>query len=66
LKAPIYAGIDTGFVEYVLNGEVIAQSMLTTSDDIRKKTFFDYLKFVLQSWAWMMREGMFAGIEQQQ
>lgn len=63
LNAPVYAGIDTGFVEYVLNDEVVAQSMLTTSNDVRKKTFFDYLAFVLESWACMMREGIFAGIE---
>lgn len=61
LKAPVYAGTDMGFVEYVLNGEVVAQSMLTIADDIRKKTYFDYLAFVLNSWGRMMREGIFAG-----
>ena len=61
MNAPVYAGIDAGFVEYALNGEVVAQSMLTTSKDIRKKVFMDYLAFVLEAWGRMMREGMFAG-----
>ncbi len=60
LRAPVYAGTNTGFVEYVLNGEVVAQSMLTISDDIRKKNYFDYLAYVLESWGRMMREGIFA------
>lgn len=61
LNAPVYAGMNTGFIEYVLNGDVVAQSMLTTSEDIRKKTYIDYLEFVLESWGRMMREGIFAG-----
>ena len=60
-NAPVYAGTDMGFVEYVLNGDVVAQSMLTISDNIRKKTYFDYMAFVLDSWGRMMREGIFAG-----
>lgn len=61
LDAPLYAGTDAGYVEYAVNGEVFAQSMLTVSEDIRRKTFLDYLQFVLHSWAKMMREGIFAG-----
>lgn len=61
LNAPVYAGIDTGFVEYVLNGEVVARSTLTTYEDIRKKMYLDYLLFVLEAWGRMMREGIFAG-----
>ncbi|MEN6315520.1 MAG: D-alanyl-D-alanine carboxypeptidase family protein [Clostridiaceae bacterium] len=61
LNAPVYAGTDTGYVEYAVNGEVLAQSMLTISEDVRRKTFLDYLQFVLNSWAKMMREGIFAG-----
>lgn len=60
INAPIYGGIDAGFVEYVLNGEVVGQSMLTTSRNIRKKTYYDYLGFVIKSWSRIMREGIFA------
>ena len=61
LNAPIYAGADTGYVEYLLNGEVVAQSMLTTVEDIRKKTYSDYLLYILKVWGRMIREGIFAG-----
>lgn len=60
LKAPVYGGIDTGYVEYSLNGKPIGLSMLKTSQDIRKKTYLDYLENVLQSWSKMMRKGIFA------
>lgn len=62
LDAPVYAGTDTGHIEYAVNGEVLAQSMLTVGEDIRRKKFLDYLQFVLNSWAKMMREGIFAEI----
>jgi len=61
LNAPVYAGIETGFVEFVINGEVEAHSMLTISDDIRKKTFIDYLSLIFRTWSRIMREGIFAG-----
>lgn len=61
LNAPIYAGIDTGFVQYSINGEIIAQSVLASSEDIRKKEYIDYLAFVLKAWCSMMREGIFSG-----
>jgi D-alanyl-D-alanine carboxypeptidase (penicillin-binding protein 5/6) len=62
LKAPVYAGVDTGFVEYEVNGEVVGRSMLKTSTNIRKKNYSDYLYEVLQSWSRMMRDGLFSGI----
>jgi len=62
LNAPVYAGMDTGFIEYEVNGEVVGRSMLKTSDNIRKKNYSDYLKEVLHSWSRMMRDGMFSGI----
>ncbi len=61
LKAPVYGGLDIGFVEYVLKGEVVAQSMLTTSCNIRKKRYSDYLIYVFKQWTKMFREGIFAG-----
>ena len=59
LNAPIYAGVDTGFVEYAVNGEMLGRSMLKTSENIRKKVITDYMKEVLYSWSKLMREGMF-------
>lgn len=62
LNAPVYAGMDTGFVEYEVNGEVVGRSMLKTSINIRKKNYSDYLNEVLHSWSKMMREGLFRGL----
>ncbi len=62
LRAPVYAGSETGFVEYRLDGEVIGRSALIVSDNIRKKTYFDYLKSVFGSWSKMMKEGIFADV----
>ena len=59
LQAPVYAGTDTGFVEYTVDGEVVGQAMLKTWDDVRRKGFFDYLGSVFASWSRMMHEGIF-------
>lgn len=61
LRAPVSGGAEIGFVEYILNGEVIAQSMLTTSYNVRKKRYSDYLISVFRQWAKMFREGVFSG-----
>lgn len=62
INAPVYAGIEAGYVEYILKGEVVAQSMLTISENIRKMKYYDYFRHVLESWARIMKEGIFAGI----
>lgn len=59
LDAPVYAGSDTGFVEYLVDGEVVGQTILKTWGNVRRKGFFDYFGNVISSWARMMREGMF-------
>lgn len=61
LDAPVYAGAGAGYVEYVLNGKVLAQNTLVITDDIRKTTYTDYLKLIFETWSSMMREGIFAG-----
>lgn len=63
LNAPVYAGTDTGFIEYEVNGKVLAGSILKVSKDIRRKTMLDYLKDVLYSWGKVMREGMFSWVQ---
>ncbi len=60
LNAPVYAGTDTGFIKYEVNGKVLAGSILKTSKNVRKKKMLDYLKDVLYSWGKVMREGIFA------
>ena len=59
LEAPVYAGTDMGYIEFKIKDEVVGQSMLTSSENIRKKKYIDYLADVLKSWCRMMREGIF-------
>jgi D-alanyl-D-alanine carboxypeptidase (penicillin-binding protein 5/6) len=58
LNAPVYAGIEAGFVEYSINDEVIAESKLTVSENIRKKTYIDYLNQILGEWVKLIKEGI--------
>jgi|LSQX01.2.fsa_nt_gb D-alanyl-D-alanine carboxypeptidase (penicillin-binding protein 5/6) len=62
LNAPVYAGSDTGHIEYVLNGKVLAEIALLVTEDIRKTTYGDYLRLVFKTWSRLMREGIFADI----
>lgn len=58
-EAPVYAGADTGYMEYVLNGEIIGRTTLKTWHDVGRKTFNDYFEGIINDWAKMMREGIF-------
>jgi len=62
LNAPVYAGIDTGYVEFLVDGEVVAQTMLKTWHNVRRKGFADYLEGIVGMWGRMMREGIFFDI----
>lgn len=55
LDAPVIAGADAGFMQFVLNGEVIAQSNLKICQDVRRKVFIDYLGDVIREWCRIMR-----------
>lgn len=55
LAAPVYAGIEAGYVELFLNGEIIAQTQLKVSNDVRRKRFFDYMGEIIGEWVGMMR-----------
>lgn len=57
--APVYAGSDTGYAEFVLDGEVIGRTALKTWDDVRRKVFIDYFREIIDNWAKMMRNGIF-------
>lgn len=59
MDAPVYAGAEAGYVEYLLDGETVAVSNLTVAENIRRKTYFDYLAIILKEWGRMMREGIF-------
>lgn len=58
LNAPVYAGVEAGFVEYSINDEVIAESKLTIIENVRKKTYIDYLNQVFEEWVRLIREGI--------
>lgn len=58
LNAPVYAGMDVGYIEFVLNGEIIAYSPLKTWTDIRHKCFGDYINEIFNAWIRMMQEGV--------
>lgn len=60
MAAPVYAGSEAGYVEYLVDGETVAASNLTIAESIRRKNYFDYLAVVLKEWGRMMREGIFA------
>lgn len=59
LRAPVRADMTVGYIEFLLNGEVIARSELKTASGIRHKGVADYLGDLFKTWARMMREGIF-------
>lgn len=59
LSAPVYAGIDAGTVQYILDGEILAESKLKTWSDVERKGFLNYLEDIFQEWCRVLREGMF-------
>ena len=58
-EAPVYAGSDTGYMEYVLDGEIVGRTTLKIWHNVRRKTVGDYLERIINDWAKMMREGIF-------
>lgn len=59
-EAPVYAGTDAGQVDFLVNGEPIAQVDLKALEDVRRKNFSDYMGRILKTWGKMMKEGIFA------
>lgn len=59
LKAPVYAGADIGYMEYVVDDKVVGETMLKTWENVGQKNYFDYLGAIIRKWAEMMREGIF-------
>jgi len=56
LDAPVYAGSDAGWLEYVLDGNKLARIELKLWNSIRKKSFGDYFMDVLGSWLELAHE----------
>jgi serine-type D-Ala-D-Ala carboxypeptidase (penicillin-binding protein 5/6) len=59
LTAPVYAGADAGYVEFMVDDEIIAQTTLKTWQNVRRKVFMDYFGSIIDIWGRMMREGIF-------
>ena len=62
VNAPVYAGSVSGYVEFVLDGRVLAQNTLKAGEDIRKTNYLDYLDMIFNAWGRIMREGLFASL----
>ena len=60
--APVYAGSVSGYVEFVLDGRVLAQNVLKAGEDIRKTNYLDYFELIFRTWGRMIREGIFASL----
>ncbi len=59
LSAPVYKGQKAGYVEILINDEIIARSDLRVAEDIRRKGYFDYFSDIITEWAKIIREGVF-------
>jgi D-alanyl-D-alanine carboxypeptidase (penicillin-binding protein 5/6) len=55
LDAPVIAGADAGFIQILLDGEIIAQSPLKICSDVRRKVYLDYLGDVIKQWCKIMQ-----------
>ncbi len=60
-EAPVYGGSDTGYMEFLLDGEVIGSTTLKIWDDVKRKNVSDYFLMMIKGWAKMMRDGIFSG-----
>lgn len=49
LNAPIYAGMDAGYIKFMLDGKVIAESKLKIWNDIARKDFKYYLDEIIKN-----------------
>lgn len=57
LEAPVIAGADAGYVQFILDDQVIAQSSLKICQDVRRKVFIDYLGDIIREWSRFLRNG---------
>lgn len=59
LTAPIYAGIDSGCMEFEVDGEIIAQTTLKTWYNVERKGFEYYLGAIFKRWLRIVNKGVF-------
>ena len=62
VDAPVYAGSVSGYVEFVLDGRVLAQSMLMVGEDVRKTNYMDYLGLIINTWGRLIRGVIFSNL----
>ena len=55
MPAPVNADIEVGSIKFLINGTLIAESSLKTTEDVRRKTMMDYLYDIIKSWGGIMR-----------
>ena len=50
IEAPVYAGINIGMVQFLLEGKLLAQSELKTRTDVYRKDFKYYFDLIIKQW----------------
>lgn len=55
LKAPVHKDIETGVIKFSLNGKVVAQTTVKTSEDVPAKGFADYWNEITRIWYRLMK-----------
>jgi len=55
LNAPVYKDIETGCIKFSVDGKVIAQTAVKTSEDIPVKGFTDYWSEIINIWYRLMK-----------
>ncbi|TYQ16008.1 UNVERIFIED_CONTAM: D-alanyl-D-alanine carboxypeptidase (penicillin-binding protein 5/6) [Acetivibrio alkalicellulosi] len=55
INAPVFENVEVGKVKFYIDGELIAQSGITTRENIGVKTFSDHFNFVIDIWYKLMR-----------
>lgn len=55
LNAPVYKDIEAGVIKFSLNGKVVAQTTVKTSEDVPAKGFADYWNEITRIWYRLMK-----------
>lgn len=50
LNAPIFGGMDAGYIKFMLDGKVLAESKLKVWNDVARKDFKYYLDEIIRQW----------------
>lgn len=55
MPAPINADLEVGSVKFYINGKLLAEASLKTTENVRRKVMKDYLYDIIKSWGGIMR-----------